>query len=87
MTIKAKLWAKALHDVSPVAKLAAIYIADDFDETTGHPSPPLSVSDIAKFACATVSAVAASLDELAQVGVKIEHMDATKICVRLPVRP
>jgi hypothetical protein len=60
----------ALHDVSPVAKLASIYMADNFDETTGHLSPPLCVSDIAKFACTTVSAVFAALDELAQVGVK-----------------
>jgi hypothetical protein len=87
VTIKAMLWAMALRDVSPVAKLAAIYIADNFDETTGLPSPPLSVSDTAKFACTTVSAVFAALDELAQAGVKIEHMDATKICARLPVQP
>jgi hypothetical protein len=29
----------------------------------------------------------AALDELAQVGVKIEHLDATKICARRPVQP
>jgi hypothetical protein len=49
MTIKATVWAMALRDVSPVAELAAIYISDNFDETTGRPSRPLSVSKMAEF--------------------------------------
>jgi hypothetical protein len=38
MTIQATIWAIALRDFSPVAKLAAIYISDNFDETTGRAS-------------------------------------------------
>jgi hypothetical protein len=44
MTIQATIWAMALRDVSPVAKLAAIYISDNFDETTGRASRPLSLA-------------------------------------------
>ena len=76
----------ALRDVSPVAKLAAIYISDNFDETTGRASRPLSLAKIAEFSCATVSAASAALDELACIGVKVEHMDDEFICARLPVK-
>jgi hypothetical protein len=86
MTMQATAWATALRDVSPVAKLVAIYMSNNFDESTGHPSRPLSLSKMAEFSCATVSAVSAALDELACVGVKVEHMDAIKICVYLPVK-
>jgi hypothetical protein len=84
--MQATVWAMTLRDVSPVAKLAAIYISDNFDEATGHPSPPLSLSKMAEFSCTTVSAVSAALDELACVGVEVEHLDANKICARLPVK-
>jgi hypothetical protein len=86
MTIQATIWAMALRDVSPVAKLAAIYISNNFDETTGGcASRPLSLAKIAEFSCATVSAASAALDELACIGVKVEHMDDEFICARLPV--
>ena len=80
MTIQATIWAMALRDVSPVAKLAAIYISDNFDETTGRASRPLSLAKIAEFSCATVSAASAALDELACIGLKVEHMDDEFIC-------
>jgi hypothetical protein len=86
MTIQVTIWAMALRDVSPVAKLAAIYISDNFDETTGCASRPLSLAKIAEFSCATVSAASAALDELACIGVKVEHMDDEFICARLPVK-
>jgi hypothetical protein len=50
MTIKATVWATVLRDIS----LVAIYISINFDETTGQPSPPLSLSKIAEFSCTTV---------------------------------
>jgi hypothetical protein len=86
MTIQATIWAMALRDVSPVAKLAAIYISDNFDETTRRASRPLSLAKIAEFSCATVSAASAALDELACIGVKVEIMDDKFICARLPVK-
>jgi hypothetical protein len=87
MTMRATVWALALRDVSPVAKLVAIYISDNFDESTGRPSPPLSLSTIAEFSCTTVAAVIGGLDDLAHVGVKIENLDATQIRAVLPVKP
>jgi hypothetical protein len=47
----------------------------------------LSVSKIAEFSCATVAAVFAALDELAEVGVKIEHLDGDLIRVKTARRP
>jgi hypothetical protein len=86
MRTQATIWAMALRDVSPVAKLAAIYISDNFEETTRRASRPLSLAKIAEFSCATVSAASAVLEELACIGVKIEHMDDEFICARLPVK-
>jgi hypothetical protein len=86
MTIQATIWAMALRDVSPVAKLVAIYLSNNFDETTGRASRPLSLAKIADFSCATVSAASAALDELACIGVNVEHMDDEFICARLPVK-
>jgi hypothetical protein len=93
MTIQATTWAMALRDVSPVAKLAAIYISDNFDETTGRASRPLSLAKIAEFSCATVSAAYAALEELACIGVKVEPW-TTNLSARAcrsnrngPVRP
>jgi hypothetical protein len=48
MTLQATMWAMALRDISPVAKLVAIYISDNFDETTGCASRPLSLEKIAE---------------------------------------
>jgi hypothetical protein len=86
MTIHATMWAMALRDVSPVAKLVAIYISDNFEETTGCSSRPLSLAKIAEFSCATVSPASAALDELACTGVKVEQMDDEFICARLPIK-
>jgi hypothetical protein len=86
MTIQATVWAMALRDVSPVAKLVAIYLSNNFDETTGRASRPLSLAKIAEFSCATVSAASAALDELACIGVKVEQMDDEFICARLPIK-
>ena len=76
----------ALRDISPVAKLVAIYISGNFDETTGRATPPLSLAKIAEFSCSTISAASAALDELACIGVKVEIMDDEFICVRLAVK-
>jgi hypothetical protein len=84
--IQATVWAMALRDISPVAKLVAIYISGNFDEATGRATPPLSLAKIAEFSCATTSAVSAALDKLACIGVKVEIMDDEFICARLPVR-
>jgi hypothetical protein len=65
MTIQATIWAMALRDVSPVAKLAAIYISDNFDETKGYASRPFTLAKIADFSCSTISAASAALDERA----------------------
>jgi hypothetical protein len=86
MTIRATSWALALRDVSPVAKLVAIYLSDNFDETTGHPSQPLSAVRMAEFSCTTLAAVFGALDELASIGVEVEHVDANQIRALLPVK-
>jgi hypothetical protein len=80
------VWAMARRDISPVAKLVAIYISDNFDETTGRATPPLSLAKMAEFSCSTISAASAALDELACIGVKVEFMDDKFICARLPVK-
>ena len=86
MTIQATLWAMELRDVSAVAKLVAVYISDNFDETTGRATPPLSLAKIAEFSCSTISAASAALDELECIGVKVEYMDGEVICARLPMK-
>jgi hypothetical protein len=84
--IQPTVWAMALRDISPIAKLVAIYISDNFDETTGRATPPLSLAKIAEFSCATISAATAALDELACIDVKVEFMDDAVICARLPIK-
>src|SRR5271167_3144811 len=84
MTFRATAWAFRLREVSPLAKLLAIYSSDFFQEDAECPAAPIVLSKAAEFCGAGISDIKDALRELEAVGVTWEN-DKGTVILYLPV--
>jgi T5orf172 domain len=84
MTVKASAWAVRLRNISPLAKLVAIAISDNYDETA--PGAVLRMAYLGEFCNVEHDDVRAALDELGEwTDLIYRYEEDGLVWVRIPI--
>lgn len=81
MSMREFIWALKLTNISPAAKLVAIYVGDNYSQDG---SRRFSYGELAEFACVDVAAIPSILEEFEDKNIAFRH-EALSVCFEFPL--